>query len=108
MRKIIFIAILLAGTVFAAVDDKFGTLITDSEQRQKVITARAKLQTIYWDIQRTDAELKEIATSGSFNTVDIEIKKALLSGWNIIKDANDAISNDPNLMKLLDWKPAQK
>lgn len=95
----------LAGTALAAVDTKFASLVTDAEQRQKVITARAQLQNIYHEIQNTDAELTAIATSGSFNTVDAELKQTLLAGWRIVQDANDAFVNDPNLMKLLNWRP---
>ena len=109
MKRIILISIVLviAVAAYAAVDTKFGTLVTDAEQRQKVITARAILQGARADISRWNAELKAIATSGSFNTVDAELKATLIVAWQVIKDANDGFS-DPNVAKLLDWRPSKK
>ena len=106
MKRIILISIVLVVTAYAAVDEKFATLVTDAEQRQKVITARAILQDARNNVRNWDAELKEIATSGSFNTVDAELKDTLIIAWQVIKDANDGFS-DPNVAKLLDWRPTK-
>jgi len=108
-KRIIEIAIVMAiasVAVFATVDEKFGQMVTDSEQRQKVIRARAILQNVRMTIIYTDKELQKIATSGSFNTVDAELKAVLLDAWQVIKDANDGF-NDPNIAKLLDWRKPQ-
>ena len=109
MKRMIQITIvmLLAAAAYAAVDDKFATLVTDAEQRQKVITARAILQNARSTIQETSAQLQEIATSGSFNTVDAELKATLIKAWQVVKDANTGFS-DPNVAKLLDWRPEKK
>ena len=106
MKRIILISIVLviAVVAYAAVDDKFATLVTDAEQRQKVITARALLQNARSTIQETNTQLQEIATSGSFNTVDAELKATLIKAWQVVKDANTGFS-DPNVAKLLDWRP---
>ena len=107
MKRIILISIVLVVTAYAAVDEKFATLVTDAEQRQKVITARALLQNARSTIIETNVQIQEIATSGSFNTVDAELKATLLIAWQVIKDANDGFS-DPNVAKLLDWRPEKK
>jgi hypothetical protein len=109
MKRIIEIGLvlLIASAVWAAVDTKFGSLVTDAEQRQKVITARALLQNARSTIQETSTQLQEIAKSGSFNTVDAELKATLIKAWQVVKDANTGFS-DPNVAKLLDWRPAKK
>ena len=106
MKRIILISIVLviAVVAYAAVDDKFATLVTDAEQRQKVITARALLQNARSTIQETNTQLQEIATSGSFNTVDAELKATLIKAWQVVKDANTGFS-DPNVAKLMNWRP---
>jgi len=109
MKRIILIGLVLviAVAAYAAVDTKFGSLVTDAEQRQKVITARALLQNARSTIQETNTQLQEIATSGSFNTVDAELKATLIKAWQVVKDANTGFS-DPNVAKLLDWRPSKK
>ena len=109
MKRIILIGLVLviAVAAYAAVDTKFGSLVTDAEQRQKVITARALLQNARSTIQETNTQLQEIATSGSFNTVDAELKATLIKAWQVVKDANTGFS-DPNVAKLLDWRPEKK
>ena len=106
-RKLIVIAALVifcSMMALAAVDDKFASLVSDTEQRQKVITARALLQNARSTIVETNAELQEIADSGSFDTVDVELKAVLIDAWQVVKDANDGFS-DPNIVKLLNWRP---
>ena len=44
MKRTIVMLLCLTGLVWAAVDTKFAALVTDAEQRQKIITARALLQ----------------------------------------------------------------
>ena len=104
MKRIILISIVLVVTAYAAVDEKFALLVTDAEQRQKVITARALLQNARSTIQETNVQLQESAASGSFNTVDAELKATLIKAWQVVKDANTGFS-DPNVAKLLDWRP---
>jgi hypothetical protein len=109
MKRIIKITVVLVMTsvaVFAAVDTKFGSLVADAEERQKVITARALLQSARSTIQETNTQLQEIATSGSFDTVDAELKATLIKAWQVVKDANEGFS-DPNVAKLLDWRPTK-
>ena len=109
MKRIIIsavVCVLSSAILLAAVDTKFATLVTDCEQRQKIIHARAILQDARNNVRNWDAELKEIAASGSFNTVDAELKTVLIDAWQVVKDANDGFS-DPNVAKLLDWRPAK-
>jgi len=98
------LVMVLAVFAYADIGDKMDVLVAESEQREGAITARAKLQTIYWDLQTVNADLTEIANSGSFNTIDTEIKSALQAGWNIIKDAKNAIEANQNLIDLLNWR----
>jgi len=108
MKRIIEITVVLAiasAVVFAAVDEKFGSMVTNRDQIAKIIQARNAMKDIRDDLRRTDAELDVIAKSGDLNTIDAELKAVLLRGRKIIADANDAFSTDPNLMKVLDWKP---
>ena len=106
MKRIIICAalcVLGSAIVFATVDEKFGLIVTESEQRQKVISARVVLQNARNNVRNWDAELKEIAASGSFNTIDDELKQTLIKAWQVVKDANDGFS-DPNVVLLLDWR----
>ena len=103
MKRLVIITILLIGVAYATVDEKFGLIVTESEQRQKVIHARAILQDARNNVRNWDAELKEIADSGSFNTIDGELKQTLIKAWQVVKDANDGFS-DPNVVLLLDWR----
>ena len=109
MKKEILIMIVLAiasVAVFAAVDEKFGSIVSTRDQAEKVISARVVLQNARNNVRNWDAELKEIAASGSFNTIDDELKQTLIKAWQVVKDANDGFS-DPNVAKLLDWRPSK-
>ena len=108
MKKWIFIliAIVFTTVVYAQVSNKFGQLVTEREQAEKVIKARAILQSARADIIRWDSELTELANSGSFETVDPEIKQALIAGKKVINSAKIALT-DPttDICKILDWRP---
>ena len=87
-----------------ALTDKLNTAHAELSQAQKVSSARAKIQPIREDVQRINAELQEIADSGIFNTVDVEIKQALVAAWNVVKTAQTGFEN-PVVKELLDWRP---
>jgi len=70
-----------------AIIEKINTLRTEKEQRDKVIEACGILQKARNDIIEANLKLQLIADNGSFDTVDSEIKSAVLTSWNIIKDA---------------------
>jgi len=87
-----------------ALIDKLNAAYTGLTQAQKVSQARALIQPIRVDVLRIDAELQTIADSGSFNTVDAEIKTALIAAWNVLKMAKTGFENI-TVKELLDWKP---
>lgn len=84
--------------------DKFNSLHTELTQRQKVIEARALLQNVRAVVEETNSQIQEIAASGSFDTIDTEIKQALIAGWNVVKDAKTGFE-DSIIAELLDWRP---
>ena len=109
MFRKLFIAFVICfalSIVWAQVDDKMGELHDEVSQKGKVIHARAILQSARMDVVRYNLEFTDIVNSGSFDKVDKQIKQALLTGWNVIKDAEQGFE-DPNLAKLLDWSPSQ-
>jgi len=87
-----------------ALTDKLNTAYAELTQAQKVSQARALIQPIREDILRVNTELQAIADSGSFDTVDIEIKQALIAAWNVIKAAKTGFEN-VTIAELLDWRP---
>ena len=87
-----------------ALTDKLNTAYAELTQAQKVAHARALIQPIREDIIRINFELQEIADSGSFDTVDIEIKQALIAAWNVLKTAKTGFEN-VTIKELLDWRP---
>ena len=87
-----------------SLSDKLDTAYIEITQGQQVSKARALIQPIRDDIVRINAELQVIADSGVFNTVDTDIKQALVAAWNIIKAAETAFE-DETVKELLDWKP---
>ena len=84
--------------------DKLNTVYAELTQAQKVSTARALIQPIREDIFRIDVELQAIADSGVFNTVDVEIKAALIKAWNVVKVAKVGFE-DTDVNELLNWRP---
>ena len=88
-----------------ALTDKLNAAYAELTQAQKVSKARALMQPIRDDLIRTNAELQAIADSGSLDTVDAEIKSALVATWNVYKAAQAALVANPVIMELLDWRP---
>lgn len=87
-----------------ALTDKLNEAHAELTQAQKASTARALIQPIRTDILRLDAELQTIADSGVFDTVDVEIKQALIAAWGVLKVAKVGFE-DINIAELLDWRP---
>lgn len=87
-----------------ALTDKLNTAFAELTQAKKVNQARALIQTVRHDVITATTELQAIADSGSFDTVDPEIKQALIAGWDIVKAAKTGFENSI-LNELLDWKP---
>lgn len=84
--------------------EKMSTLFTESNQRQQVISARAKLQNAQQVVIETNADLQTISDAGQFDTIDNELKQALNGAWVILKDAQTALE-DETIAELLNWKP---
>ena len=87
-----------------ALTDKLNTAYAELTQAQKVSSARALIQPIREDVLRIDSELQAIADSGAFNTVDAEIKAALIKAWNVVKAAKVGFE-DTDVATLLNWRP---
>ncbi len=87
-----------------ALTDKLDTAYAELTQAQKVSTARALIQPIRDDVLRIDAELQAIADTGVFDTIDVDIKQAMLSAWGVIQAAKTGFE-DATVAELLDWRP---
>lgn len=83
-----------------ALKDKMATLLEDTNKKRLVIQACSILQRIRSELAIAGTRLQAIADSGSLDTIDIEVKNALLAGWLIIKDANTDFS-DQAMVDLL-------
>jgi len=87
-----------------AISEKISELVAEKQQTDRAIEARAVLQDARAKIQETAERLQEIADSGSFDTIDSEIKAAIITGWNIVKNAQAGFADDMELAALLDWR----
>ncbi len=86
-----------------ALSDKITLLHQELTQRQKAMQARALLQNLHMTVLDTNRGIQEIADSGSFATLDTDVKSALLVGWNVSKDTETALE-DASIVELLGWK----
>lgn len=84
--------------------DKITTLHTELTQRQKAQQARALLQNVRSTILETNSQIQAIADSGDFDTLDAEVKQALVAAWNVCKAAQTEFE-DTSVKELLDWSP---
>lgn len=87
-----------------ALTDKITTLSEELKQRQKAQQARAILQNFRSVVVETNTQIQDIADSGSFNTLDIDIKNALIAAWDVSKETQTALEN-ATIAELLDWRP---
>lgn len=87
-----------------SLSDKITILSTELEERQKAQQARAFLQNLRSTIIQTNADIQVIADGGSFTTLDVDIKNALIAAWDISKTAETAFE-DVVISELLDWRP---
>ena len=87
-----------------SLSDKIDVLAAELQQRQKAQQARALLQNLRGTVLETNVGIQEIADSGSFATLDIDFKNALVAAWDISKAAQTALE-DVTIAELLDWTP---
>lgn len=106
VTKIVVVLVLLVGlAAYASVDSKMDILQSELKQRQQAQRARALLQNLRMTVVDTNSGIQEIVDGGSFNTLDSEIKTALLTAWQISKDAEVAFESNADVKALLDWRP---
>jgi len=86
-----------------ALADKITLLSQELGQRQKAQHARALLQNLRSVVIETNTGIQAVVDSGSFDTIDTEIKQALIAAWNVSKDAQTAFENAA-ITELLDWR----
>lgn len=87
-----------------AIKEKMDSLHAELTQRQKAIELRVQMQNAQMAIQESNRNIQEIADSGSFETLDSELKQVLIACWNVIKNAQIAF-DAANIKELLDWRP---
>lgn len=87
-----------------SLSDEITVLSEELDQRKKAQKARSRLQNLRSTIQQTNAEIQDIADSGHFDTLDADIKNALVAAWDISKAAETAFE-DVTIAELLDWRP---
>jgi len=87
-----------------ALNENITQLNAELVQRQKAQQARALLQNFRNVTLETNVQIQEIADSGQFDTLDAEVKSALIDAWNVAKAAKTALE-DTTITELLDWKP---
>ena len=86
-----------------ALSDKILLLHQEFTQRQKAMQARALLQNLQMVVADTNRGIQEIADSGNFATLDVDIKNVLIAAWDISKAAETALE-ETSIVELLDWK----
>ena len=84
--------------------DKLNAAYQDLQEAQQIAQVRALIQPIRDDTVRVNAEIQAIADTGVLNQADPEIKAALQSAWNVIKNGQTAFE-DATITELLDWRP---
>lgn len=87
-----------------AINEKIQLLHAELTQRQKAQQARALLQNLRSVVLETNSQIQEISDSGSLDTIDSEIKQALVDAWNVGKAAQTGFE-DATIAELLDWSP---
>jgi len=85
-----------------ALSDKITLLSQELQQRQKAQQARAALQNFRNTVLETNSKIQEIADSGNFDTLDVDIKNALVAAWDVSKAAETALEASP-IPELLNW-----
>lgn len=87
-----------------ALADKMTALHSELTQREQTRDARAILQNVRSTIEQANVQLQTIADSGSFDTVDVEVKQVLVAAWNVCKNAQTGFAV-AEVKTLLDWSP---
>ncbi len=80
----------------------FGTLWTETKQRQRTVEAKALLQNAMWVIEDTKTKVQAIVDEGSLNTIPTSIKVALNSAFTIVKTASTSFAN-ADIQEVLNW-----
>lgn len=87
-----------------SLSDKITLLSQELNQRQKAQQARALLQNFRSVVLETNSQIQEIVDGGSFDTLDTEIKQALIAAWDVSKDTQTSLE-DATIAELLNWSP---
>ena len=76
-----------------AITEKMNILLTEKQQRELAIEACALLRQIRDLGIEVNSRLQTIADSGSFNTIDTEIKQTLVAAWNALQQLNSSLAD---------------
>lgn len=87
-----------------SLSDNITALNNELNQRQKAQQARALLQNLRSTVLETNVGIQEIVDDGSFATLNVDVKDALIAAWNVSKAAQTAFE-DAVITELLDWRP---
>ena len=73
--------------------EKMSTLLIEKQQRESVIEACALLRQIRDLGTEVNNHLQTIADSGSFDTIDTEIKQTIVAAWNALQQLNSSLTD---------------
>ena len=84
--------------------DKLNAAHAVLTQSQAAGQARAVLQNFRFVVLDTNRDIQNIVDAGNFDTLDNEIKAALVAAWNVSKASQTALE-EASIAELLDWTP---
>ena len=76
-----------------ALSDKINLLHTAVNQQNDVIAAIAIIKSVVKTVNSANVRLQSLKDSGSFNTIDNEVKTALVNAAALITSADTALSD---------------
>ena len=87
-----------------AIQDKLNVANSSRNQANNFFKARAAMMPLREDAQRIVSEVQEIIDTGTFDTVDAELKAVGVKTFNAIKQIV-AFFDDPDIKQFMDWRP---
>ncbi len=87
------------------ISNDLNSIWTSKEQAADFFTARAALENATNVVAERLAEFKVIKASGSFSTIPVALKNAMLAWETIYDTAKASFLADADVKAIFDWRP---
>lgn len=84
-----------------AIAEKLNTLLTAKQQQDEIVEAVGILKSTRDQVAINASKLQAIADSGSFDTIDAELKTVLVAAKAVVDNCDTAF-NDADIAELLE------